>query len=207
MATLVGLSPSALRITAGPLQLDPAAALLILGLTLLLCLGTRESSIFNMGEGEGCCCCWGGAVMLQSLVETRWRRGGGSRHLPLPADPSLHPCPHLPLPAPQSSPPSTWPPSYLCSAPASPRRRPPTWRPSRPMALRGCSKERRSSSSASSVSLSSEPGTTRRGSAASALLRKPPDLLPSPLLHTQASTTWQTPPRRPKTPPATCPLA
>ena len=49
LATLVGLQPSALRLAAGPIQFDPAAALLILLLTALLIKGTRESSIFNMG--------------------------------------------------------------------------------------------------------------------------------------------------------------
>ncbi|KAL4458687.1 hypothetical protein ABPG75_013552 [Micractinium tetrahymenae] len=48
LATLLGLQPSALRFSAGPLELDPAAALLILLLTAILAKGTRESSIFNM---------------------------------------------------------------------------------------------------------------------------------------------------------------
>ena len=49
LATLVGLQPSALRLAVGPIQFDPAAALLILLLTALLIKGTRESSMFNMG--------------------------------------------------------------------------------------------------------------------------------------------------------------
>ncbi|KAL4420141.1 hypothetical protein ABPG77_010357 [Micractinium sp. CCAP 211/92] len=48
LATLLGLQPSSLRISAGPLELDPAAAALILLLTAILAKGTRESSIFNM---------------------------------------------------------------------------------------------------------------------------------------------------------------
>ncbi|KAI7841378.1 hypothetical protein COHA_004996 [Chlorella ohadii] len=48
LATLIGLSASALRINAGPIQLDPAAALLVLFLTALLIKGTKESSRFNM---------------------------------------------------------------------------------------------------------------------------------------------------------------
>lgn len=52
LATLLGMQPSSLRISAGPLELDPAAAALILLLTAILAKGTRESSIFNMG---GCC--------------------------------------------------------------------------------------------------------------------------------------------------------
>ena len=56
-STLLGLDPSSLRFGVGPVQLDPAAALLILLLTAILVKGTRESSIFNMGE----LCC---AVLL-----------------------------------------------------------------------------------------------------------------------------------------------
>ncbi|PRW59844.1 transcription elongation factor SPT5-like protein 1 [Chlorella sorokiniana] len=48
LATLIGLSASALRISVGPIQLDPAAALLVLLLTALLIKGTKESSLFNM---------------------------------------------------------------------------------------------------------------------------------------------------------------
>lgn len=59
LATLLGLQPSALRLTLGPVQLDPAAALLILLLTGLLIKGTRESSRFNMG---GCWGSWGWAA-------------------------------------------------------------------------------------------------------------------------------------------------
>lgn len=59
LATLIGLPASALRINAGPIQLDPAAALLVLFLTALLIKGTKESSRFNMvsaartGHGRG----------------------------------------------------------------------------------------------------------------------------------------------------------
>lgn len=49
LATLFGLSPSALRLSLGPVQLDFPAALLVLLLTLLLICGTHLSSKFNMG--------------------------------------------------------------------------------------------------------------------------------------------------------------
>lgn len=51
LATLFGLSPSSLRIDLGAIQLDPAAALLVLFLTALLIKGTKESSLFNMVGG------------------------------------------------------------------------------------------------------------------------------------------------------------
>ncbi|EFN50706.1 hypothetical protein CHLNCDRAFT_7483, partial [Chlorella variabilis] len=48
LATLFGLAPSALRVSVGPVQLDPAAVLLIALLTAILIKGTRESSLFNI---------------------------------------------------------------------------------------------------------------------------------------------------------------
>lgn len=48
LATLIGLHPSALRLSVGPVQFDPVAALLVLALTAILIKGTRESSIFNI---------------------------------------------------------------------------------------------------------------------------------------------------------------
>lgn len=53
LATLFGLAPSALRVSVGPVQLDPAAVLLIALLTAILIKGTRESSLFNIGAGAG----------------------------------------------------------------------------------------------------------------------------------------------------------
>lgn len=53
LATLFGLEPGALRLGLGPVQLDPAAALLILALTALLITGTEASSRFNMGGWVG----------------------------------------------------------------------------------------------------------------------------------------------------------
>ena len=47
------------------IQLDPLAALVIVALTVLMAVGTRESSAFNMGESV----CLGG--------EGRWWRGAG----------------------------------------------------------------------------------------------------------------------------------
>lgn len=49
LATLLGLAPSALRLSVGVVQLDPAAVLLIAFLTAILVKGTKESSVFNMG--------------------------------------------------------------------------------------------------------------------------------------------------------------
>lgn len=56
LATLIGLSASSLRIAVGPIQLDPAAALLVLFLTALLIKGTKESSLFNMVGAAVLCC-------------------------------------------------------------------------------------------------------------------------------------------------------
>ena len=56
-ATLFGLSASALQIKAGPLELDPLATGLIALMSLLLAKGTKESSMFNIGEWRGGCSC------------------------------------------------------------------------------------------------------------------------------------------------------
>jgi APA family basic amino acid/polyamine antiporter len=48
LATMLGLAPDALRLSLGPLELDPAAVVLVAALTAILVKGTRESSLFNM---------------------------------------------------------------------------------------------------------------------------------------------------------------
>jgi hypothetical protein len=53
LATLLGLAPSALRIIVGPVELDPAALLLLAALTALLVRGIKDSCTFNTGEQQG----------------------------------------------------------------------------------------------------------------------------------------------------------
>ena len=95
LATLIGLSASSLRISVGPIQLDPAAALLVLLLTALLIKGTKESSLFNMvgaamllhcvlARCAVLCCAvlgWAGLLMslslgmLGAIMPRSWLRG------------------------------------------------------------------------------------------------------------------------------------
>ena len=97
LSALLGWRADALRLSAGPLEIDPPAALLVLGLTALLVAGTKQSSAFNIGATAQAC-----FLQFRQLhagcevrvCHSRSRRPSGpTRRLPTACTPSHPPSP------------------------------------------------------------------------------------------------------------------
>lgn len=84
LAVLLGWQPGSFLVRAGPFQLDLPALLLIAALTLLLALGTRETSLFNSG----------GPAPQSSSLSSSMSSAAPHFHMtqPLGGPPPLPPC-------------------------------------------------------------------------------------------------------------------